>query len=884
MTLPILVRRPTRLAEGCRGPSHLRLLVLAAALVVPQALRAQDAPPVVPKFAIEPSPVTLHADVRPRQYVGVIGRSAAWLGSETGEAELWVHPLKLASDFQLSFSIPDYMDPIRGADVARTVEIRPELTTITYTHATFTVRQHILAPLDRPGLLVLLDVDTFRPLTITASFRMVFQYAWPGAFGGQYVFWNADERAFILSESQRSRNAVIGSPWATAASDHPAHAMPDAPTTFVIPVDTARARREFIPIAVAAGVAPRDSVLAEYHDLLRHAEALYREKRTHVSELLAHSTTLDTPDDRLDLAVEWAKINLDEALTCNPTLGCGLVAGWGPSGTGTRAGFGWFFGGDAAINSFAMDATGLWAPVAEGLRFLARYQRDDGKIPHEISQAASYIPWFTEFPYAYYHADTTPFWIVAVWRYWRATGDGALLQELWPAVERAYDWCLTRDTDGDGIIENGPGNLGAIEVGALGEGLHQDIYLAAVWIEALEAMTELAAAQRAPDVAEAAATLRHRARDTLNGRYWREGDGHHAFGILTSGTTNDNLTVWPATAAAFGLLDTARADLTLTKLAADSITTDWGARILSTGSALYDPMHYNNGAVWPFVTGFVTWGQYRYRRPWSGFGLVDALAQVTFDWARGRHPELFSGRYYRPLDTAVPQQFFATSMLLSPVAMGLLGWEPDAPRRRARLAPQLPPQWDRVTVRNLRVGATTLHVEIEQAEDGRTTRIVREGPEIELELVESVPPGTLTHATVARPEDASAAVTIDDDPRETRVVRVSRLASATTTFRTSWTGGLAVEPPTVSLEPGQTSDGLRVLAFRRDGPAERGRWILVVEGVRGRSYRLRLHGEPLRSAEGADLLARDGSVTTIGLDLPAGTGRTTTTIQLRADR
>jgi hypothetical protein len=67
---------------------------------------------------------------------------------------------------------------------------------------------------------------------------------------------------------------------------------------------------------------------------------------------------------------------------------------------------------------------------------------------------------------------------------------------------------------------------------------------------------------------------------------------------------------------------------------------------------------------------------------------------VTFDWARGRHPEPLSGAYYRPLDTAVPHQFFATSMLVSPIVYGLLGREPDARGGGARLAPQLPPQWD----------------------------------------------------------------------------------------------------------------------------------------------------------------------------------------------
>jgi glycogen debranching enzyme len=841
-------------------------------LLMAATAAAQTPGTAVPKFAIDSSPIALHGDVRPHQYLGVIGRAAAWLGTETGRAELWVHPLKLAADFGLSFVIPDYLEPIRGADVARTVTIRPELTTIVYSHATFTVRQHILAPLDERGLLVLLDVETLRPLEIVASFRMVLQDAWPGGFGGQYVFWNGDERTFVLSESTRRRSALIGSPWAAAASEHPAHALPDAPTTFVIPVDTVRARREFIPIAIAAGIEPRDTVVARYHRLLGGAEALYREKLAHVTTLLNETTTLDTPDDELDLAVQWAKVNLDESLTCNPELGCGLVAGWGASGAGERPGFGWFFGGDAAINSFAMDAAGLWDQVALGLRFLARFQRDDGKMPHEISQAAASIPWFTDFPYAYYHADTTPYWLVALWRYWRASGDTALLEDLWPAAERAYRWCLTRETDGDGIIENGPGNLGAIEVGALGEGIHQDIYLAAVWIEALEAMREMAPAMGQSDLAREATALHERASATLHARYWRESDGHHAFGILTSGRTNDNLTVWPATAAAFGLLDSVRADRTLTKLATDSITADWGARILSTGSPLYDPMHYNNGAVWPFVTGFVIWGQYHYRRPWSGYGLVDALKQVTFDWARGRHPELLSGRFYRPLDTAVPQQFFATSMLLSPVVMGLVGWEPDAPDGRARLAPQIPPHWDRVAIRNLRVGPTTLDVEIVQGDTVRSVTVRRRGPPIELELLESLPPGAHATGQSAGAAAGAGAGRLVDTPREVRLTRTQVLAADVTTFVTTWSGGVAVVPPVATLAPGQPSAGLRILEFARDGTRDDA-WHLTVEGEADRTYTVRVRTPLTLQVESARVTERAGSFTTLDIPMPAGSGR-----------
>jgi len=220
--------------------------------------------PTVPRFAVAPSPIGLRGDVRPRQYLGVVGPRSAWLGVETGEAELWVHPLKLASGFSLGFRVPEYAEPVRGADVARTVEVRPEATTITYSHATFTVRQHVLAPLDEPGLLVLLEVDAYRPLEIVVSFRTVLQYAWPGALGGQYAFWSADDRAFVLSESLRRRNAFIGSPWAASGSSHPAHALPDAPSTVTIPVDPARAAREMVPIAIVAGTGPRAETAAAY--------------------------------------------------------------------------------------------------------------------------------------------------------------------------------------------------------------------------------------------------------------------------------------------------------------------------------------------------------------------------------------------------------------------------------------------------------------------------------------------------------------------------------------------------------------------------------------------------------------------------------------------
>ncbi len=836
--------------------------------------------PAVPKFAIDASPIALAGDVRPRQYVGVVGPRAAWLGTESGQAELWVHPLKLASGFRLAFRIPDYDEPVAGEDVARTVTVRPELTTITYAHATFTVRQHVLAPLDRPGLLVLLDVDAVRPLEILVSFRHVFQYAWPGAFGGQYATWRPEMRAFLLSESLRQRNAYLGSPWAASGSDHPAHALPDAPSVFRIPVDPARARREFVPIVVAAGTEARDRVAGEYRRLLADAERLYRDRVAHAARLREAAVSIDTPDDQLDLAFEWAKVNLDEQRVCNPDLGCGPVAGWGPSGQSTRPGFGWFFGGDAAINSLAMSSAGLREAVAEGLRFFATYQRADGKITHEISQAAGQLPWFDRFPYTYYHADTTPYWIAAVWQHWRATGDEALVGELWPALRKAWAWCRTIETDGDGLIENTTGGLGAIEVGAIGQSIHQDVYLAAVWLLATEAMGELAAARGDEALAAEARAIGATGRRTLNERYWIDAAQHHAFGILASGAVNDALTVWPATAAAFGLLDAGRATRTLAALGGHRMTADWGARMLAVDHPLYEPLHYNMGAVWPFVTGFVSLGHYRYGRPWAAFPLVDALKQLTFDFARGRHAELLSGAFYRPLDTAVPHQFFASSMLATPVLRGLVGWEADAPRGRATLAPQVPPSWDRVAVRGLPVGDGRVSVTLVQGATSTVATLSGDGPPVDVVFTPQVPVGARDVRTVVSPRSGAHGerVTPGDVTRRSpaspdpgvrpnsAVPGVVRVGSTPVTVTTTWRGGYAVDAPLVDLEVGQRSAGLRVL----DVAGEDGAVRVELEAPAGSSQDLTLHGPRPARVEGAEIVAWTGARGRVRVTFPAG--------------
>jgi len=758
---------------------------------------------------------------------------------------------------------------------------------VVYSHEGFVVREHVFAPRDIPGILILLYVDPVVDLRIQVEFQPVLQYAWPGGFGGQYLFWDDNEKAFVLSESLQERNAVIGSPWATEASAHPAHRLSEAPSVFTIPVDPARDRREPIPIAIVGATAPREEVLAQYRELLAGASRIPAEVASSTGEALdgtlqftvepgAAWTGVGTYRTEPGLILEWAKINLAEQRVCNPDLGCGFVAGWGSSGTSFRPGFGWFFGGDAAINTLAMDATGQWADVAEALRFLARYQREDGKIPHEISQSAGRIPWFQEFPYAYYHADTTPYWMVALWQYWRATGDDNLLSDLWPAFQKAYQWCLSVETDGDGLIENTTGGLGAIEVGGLGEGIHEDIYLASVWTAALQGVGELALAMGDSALAARAEAGYSLARATLNRRYWMPEEGYHAFGILQGGGTNGNLTAWPSTALAFGLLDPEEAEGTLYQLARDAITSSWGAHLLSTESDLFDPLHYNNGMVWPFMTGFVAWGQFQYRRPWAAYPLLDALWRLHDDWSLGRHPENLSGATYQTLDATVPHQFFASSMLVTPLARGVLGWDPDAGHARAVLAPQPHPAWRGFTARNLRVGET--RIQLRYRREGNTVEVELEsqGPEVTLSYVQALPLGA-RDINMGQNPDPTGGRRVTGRHDEQQHLTFSLMEGRPVRMAYRWTGGLEVYPPVDSdLRPGDRSRGVRILDFARDGAD----WLLTLEGEGGREERVVLVGEGVEADRGRITAGEEPGTAILSLAFP-GSGRVEQTVRLR---
>jgi glycogen debranching enzyme len=838
-------------------------LFACSLLGIPVVCRAQSAAPALTPLDWSTSSLDLDGPSRPGAYVAAVGRRAVAMGTEQGGFEVWTWPLKLLHGFELRFRTPLFSEPIPAATLARRVEVTPAGVVITYTHPAFTIRQRIFTPLDEPAVVMVLDVDAVRPIEILAEFQSDLQYAWPGAAGGQYVFWDEAEKSFVLSESQRKLNGFVGSPFTTSATNQPAHNVPDAPSQLRIAVgDQSRVPMprpgepvgrltplhvRGIPIVMVGAVAPRDSVRAIYRRVLASIPALYAARAAHSRAVVDSALWIESPDHRFDLAVRWAAINLDEAKVCNPDLGCGLVAGYGPSESrGTRPGFAWFFGGDASINSLGMSAAGQFTLARDGLEFFTRYQRADGKIPHEISQSAGRIRWFEDYPYAFYHADTTPYWIMAWGDYWRASGDTATIRRVWPYLRKAYEWSRSTVDDSTGLMLNSKGGLGAVEVGDLGIGVRSDIYLSTVWIEALDRIAQMAdaveksgSAGRRPtgpkgaSLAREARALRERALGSLRNRFWLPDQRMYAFALLEGNQVRPELTVWPSTALGFGLFEGDRGIDEATAQARATLVTDWGSRALAGESALFDPLHYNNGTVWPFCTGFTALGQYRYRNPVAGFAALHAIVNSGFTWGLGHNPEVMAGMMYEPLETAVPHQFFGTSFILTVLGRGMLGWEPDVPGNVVRLAPQLPPEWDGVTVHQARAGASRFDIRLDRTpEEYRASlRWTGIGAAADTLVFEPhLPLGAVVRsATVDVPAAAGSCGRQVDTPRDVQVSCRVLLQGDSAQFVIRYDPGWEVLLPALEPKRGDSSRGLRMLDQRLDGDT----LVVTLEGPAG---------------------------------------------------
>ena len=726
-------------------------------------------------------------------------------------------------------------------------------------HAGFTVRQTILAPVDEPGILMLVDVDSVLPLTVIGSFRPRLKLMWPAGLMTASVGWDDKEHVYSLTEESKRFAAVIGSPLARDVSVMPYQEEPkDVPIRFVVVVPPASMRTHFIPVALAGSVEGRDKAKETYDRLLRSARELHAGNVDYYRSLQERTVAVETPDERLDTAVAWAKVGVDKGLATNPLLGTGLVAGFRTSGESERPGFAWMFGRDALWTSLAIHSYGDFDSARTALAFLRGLQREDGKIPHEISQSATIVSWFKDYKYAWESADATPLYVALQADHWRYSGDREFLRASWDSIVKAWRFTAGSDTDGNGLVENDAFGHGWTE-GSPPYPPHEEIYLQGIWIEACRGLAEMADVMGDRAMADQARAWAERTRAAVEKTYWLGDRGFYAFATalakpekeykaepgprrserqarieaLRSRTLVDEDTVLPAVPLWWRTLEPVRAQSEIDHLGSADMTADWGARLISAKSELYDPLSYHYGSVWPLFTGWASMGAYEYGRPHVGYRELMSNALLTFQGALGYVTELLSGQFNAPFGRSSHHQVWSEAMVVTPVLRGLLGVEVGEAGRRVTFAPQLPADWDRVAVRRVAAGPARVDLAL-QREPGRLTitAAAAGGPAPALSLAPAFPLDAHVRSVTVDGREARVRVDPDGDVQRARVdVPAGPGPHHVIFIHDDGTDVFArVEAPS----RGAVSEGLRILRARAESSALH----LTLEGLAGRTYRL----------------------------------------------
>ena len=736
------------------------LMLLASGAVFAQ--EAKLAP--VPRFPLSESPLGITQPAQPNRPFTVVGEHGGIFGQQDGSFELWSFPMKILRRFRITAELANYPVPIDINQQASVIHVEPDHTTITYSHAAITVKQHMFAIRGKlgqiTGAIVLFQIAATRPATLTFQFDPELERAWPAPnFGRPSASWEkfGGDAGYVLNTDNPLIFGVVAMPRAGPGILPPYQERPKYyPLQFKLHFDPKTDSNLYFPLiaAVSDGTDGKnvESLAALENNVAKicaDIPALYRNTEQYYSHFFDDKLTVESPDQNFNRAVSWAEIAIDQ-MQVKRKGETGLAAGWYSSGDSARPGFGWFFGRDTLWSLYAIDSYGDFPLARHSLEFLMKRQRADGKMMHEYSQTANLVDW-ASLPYEYASADATPLFVMAMEDYVRASGDVAFLRQHWDNVKRAY--AFTRAHDSGGIYDNSEGT-GWVESWPPGMP-HQEIYLAALDEQSSEAISRMA--HLLGDEKLSIAASRQAALIRTHLAEYRQKDGFYAFSRNANGTYDTTPTIFPSVTWWTGRLTLPRTENMFRRWASDEFSTDWGTRAVSSRVSFYDPINYHQGSVWPLFTGWVAMAEYRSGHPLAGYSHLMENVDLTWSQDPGAVTELLSGQYFEPLGRSTSHQMWSSAMVVSPAVRGLLGIEADVTHNDLRISPSLPVTWDHVSVHNVPFGNNRLDVDMKRRGAGLVVEVRSKMPET-LCLVTSVSdtdvpcrqPAAMEHTAVIR--------------------------------------------------------------------------------------------------------------------------------------
>jgi hypothetical protein len=324
----------------------------------------------LPGWPMPPSAVAIESPAESQQPFSVAAEHGAIFGQQRGTFEAWAFPIKILSNFHIEAQLEDYPVPIDVNDYAAHVEVNPEQTTITYSHAAFTVKQHMFSPRGESvagtGAIVLFEIESIRPITLTFRFTPEMLRMWPASnFGRPNAEW-LSQGYYLLHTDTDALTGAVGIPGAQPGIMAPYQERPKTyPVELKLRFDPKQDSGKLFPLLMTVGT-PQECTqrIAALND---RVPALYQATADYYAHFFDTRLTVESPDPRFDQAIKWAEISIDQAQVKHGEE-TGLVAGYYASGDSARPGFGWFFGRDTEWSVYAVNSYGDFALTRTSIR------------------------------------------------------------------------------------------------------------------------------------------------------------------------------------------------------------------------------------------------------------------------------------------------------------------------------------------------------------------------------------------------------------------------------------------------------------------------------------------------------------------------------------
>jgi glycogen debranching enzyme len=463
-------------------------------------------------------------------------------------------------------------------------------------------------------------------------------------------------------------------------------------------------------------------------------------------ELLAQ-TQVDLPDEELQAAFDWGKLNMADLRRTATDLQIRDVdegraypapVGTLAEATGIGAGFPdypWYFGTDGAYTAHPLVASGQWDTAIEHLRTIRDVSRmingDTGKVVHEVVTDGSVYFGANDDPG---NTNETAQFATAVHLLWKWTGDDTFRDEMYEFVKDGLEY-VTSTLDEDGDLW--PEGFGMVERGGMGE---EKLDVTAYTWQALRALQDMAASTGDADTATWADERADAMEVAFDDAWWMESESLFADSLCNGPAPNPDPT-WVnfcteadqqlqqrhwinAVPMETTLAPIEHANTALDTLEGPNHTGSCGLFHTGVGGG---PTGAGELKCWTLPNSVMAMAEANYGRLADDEALLyqhtisgDLMLEMP-----GALPEISPSPEYDPFvdfrDRAMFMQAWSSYGVQWPVINNYLGIRPHVPQEQLSVIADVPDAWPGLSVSDLRIGDGTMSAAASHAGNTYTT-------------------------------------------------------------------------------------------------------------------------------------------------------------------